>query len=149
MEERCLLADKFILGRDRFAAGRWYAATTAHRTRTLPAPESLGFPPFVVLSLAACVFSLTVIALDNLTPDPPLDFSISTDLVTIANRICFLCAGAILSDVNDAGSITSWASGVTGLPRGAGFLWLAAALPLGILLLLLVSAPCTRNYDAD
>ncbi len=106
----------------------------------------------MVLSLAACVFSLTVIALDNLTPDPPLDFSISKDLVAIANSICFLGAGAIFhpgSDVNDAGSITSWAPGVTGLPWGAGFLWLAAALPLGILLLLLVSAPCTRNYDAD
>ena len=68
----------------------------------------------------------------------------------ILTGIGFIGAGALFREqhiVYGAGSATSiWASGAIGLICGFGFLWLAAILTLGLVLVLVLSKPFTDEY---
>src|SRR3546814_20395826 len=66
--------------------------------------------------------------------------------------IGFLGAGALFREkhlVQGAGSAAAiWAAGALGIVCGMGFLWLAALLSGGIVILFLVGRPYTNAYDA-
>ncbi len=115
--------------------------------------KPIDFRPFVIVSLSACTLSLAVLELAFRASDPQVDLSPSRIFAGVITGIGFLGAGAMFREdnyVKGAGSASSiWAAGVIGIVSGIGLLWLAAILALGVLALLLVSAPFTSKYDAD
>ena len=115
--------------------------------------KPIDFRPFVVVSLAACSLSLTILELAARAGGPELDPSPSRVFAGVITGIGFLGAGAMYREENyvkGAGSAAAiWASGAIGLICGAGMLWLAGLLAGGVLLVLVASAPFTSRYDAD
>lgn len=113
--------------------------------------KPIDFRPFVVVSLAACALSLTIMELAARSGGPELDPSPSRVFAGVITGIGFLGAGAMYREENyvkGAGSASAiWASGAIGLISGVGMLWLAGLLAGGVLLVLIASAPFIGRYD--
>ncbi len=115
--------------------------------------KPIDFRPFVIVSLSACCLCLGVIELAMRASEPQIDVAPSRVFAGVITGIGFLGAGAMFREkhhVQGAASAASvWAAGVIGILCGIGFLWLAAILSAGLLLLLLISAPFTSKPDSD
>lgn len=125
-----------LIGIDRFVRGK-----------------PIDFRPFMIVSLAACALSLTIMELGARNTGPQVDLGLSRVFSGVITGIGFLGAGAMFrqdSYVKGAGSAASiWAAGAIGLICGVGLLWLAVLLAGGVLIVLIASAPFTGKYDAD
>lgn len=113
--------------------------------------KPIDFRPFVIISVAACGLSLSSLELAQTVSDEQLSIDPTLVFAGVITGIGFLGAGAVSREksfVKGAGSAASiWTAGAIGLICGIGFLWLAGAIGLTVLLLLLVSAPFTQDYD--
>ncbi len=125
-----------LIGIDRFVRGK-----------------PIDFRPFMIVALAACALSLTIMELGARNTGPQVDVGLSRVFSGVITGIGFLGAGAMFrqdSYVKGAGSAASiWAAGAIGLICGVGLLWLAVLLAGGVLIVLIASAPFTGKYDAD
>jgi len=115
--------------------------------------KPIDFRPFMIVALAACALSLTIMELGARNTGPQVDLGLSRVFSGVITGIGFLGAGAMFrqdSYVKGAGSAASiWAAGAIGLICGVGLLWLAVLLAGGVLIVLIASAPFTSKYDAD
>ena len=115
--------------------------------------KPIDFRPFMIVALAACALSLTIMELGARNTGPQVDLGLSRVFSGVITGIGFLGAGAMFrqdSYVKGAGSAASiWAAGAIGLICGVGLLWLAGLLAGGVLIVLIASAPFTSKYDAD
>lgn len=115
--------------------------------------KPIDFRPFMIVALAACALSMTIMELAARNVDPDVELGLSRVFAGVITGIGFLGAGAMFREENyvkGAGSAASiWAAGAIGLICGVGLLWLAGMLAGGVLLILVVSAPFTGKYDAD
>ncbi|MEO8374032.1 MAG: MgtC/SapB family protein [Sphingomonas bacterium] len=115
--------------------------------------KPIDFRPFMIVALAACALSLTILELGARTSGPDVDLGLSRVFSGVITGIGFLGAGAMFREdnyVKGVGSAASiWAAGAIGLICGVGLLWLAALLAGGVLTVLVVSAPFTHKYDTD
>jgi putative Mg2+ transporter-C (MgtC) family protein len=115
--------------------------------------KPIDFRPFMIVALAACALSLTIMELGARNTGPQVDLGLSRVFSGVITGIGFLGAGAMFrqdSYVKGAGSAASiWAAGAIGLICGVGLLWLAVLLAGGVLIVLIASAPFTGKYDAD
>ncbi|MBB5710025.1 MgtC/SapB family protein [Sphingomonas xinjiangensis] len=115
--------------------------------------KPIDFRPFMIVALAACSLSLTIMEMGARTTGPDVDLGLSRVFSGVITGIGFLGAGAMFRQdnyVKGAGSAASiWAAGAIGLICGVGLLWLAVMLAGGVLVVLVVSAPFTGKYDAD
>ncbi len=115
--------------------------------------KPIDFRPFVIISVAACGLALGGMELAQRTSDPQIVIDPTRIFSGVITGIGFLGAGAMFREgsfVKGGGSASAvWAAGAIGLLCGIGFLWLAAAVGLIVLILLLVSGPFIGNYDPD
>lgn len=115
--------------------------------------KPIDFRPFVIVALAACSLSLSIMELAARSSGPDVGLGLSRVFAGVITGIGFLGAGAMFREesfVKGAGSAASiWAAGAIGLICGVGLLWLAALLAGGVLAVLVVSAPLTSKYDAE
>lgn len=115
--------------------------------------KPIDFRPFVIVALAACALSLTIMEMAARGAGPQVELGLSRVFSGVITGIGFLGAGAMFREdnyVQGAGSAASiWAAGAIGLICGVGMLWLALLLAGGVLMVLVLSAPFTSKYDAD
>ena len=112
--------------------------------------KPVDFRPFVIIALASCGLGLLVVELPFTSADGNLSVDPAKVISGVMTGIGFLGAGALFREgdiVKGAGSAASiWSAGAIGLICGMGFIWLAALVALGIVLLLLLSR---RLVDTD
>lgn len=105
--------------------------------------KPVDFRPFVIISLSSCGLGLLVMQLPFTSADTNLSIDPAKVISGVMGGIGFLGAGALFRDgdiVKGAASAASiWSAGAIGLICGMGFLWLAALVALGIVILLLLS----------
>ncbi|KQX19455.1 MULTISPECIES: MgtC/SapB family protein [unclassified Sphingomonas] len=115
--------------------------------------KPIDFRPFMIVALAACSLALTIMELAARAAEPDIDLGLSRVFAGVITGIGFLGAGAMFREdsyVKGAGSAASiWAAGAIGLICGVGLLWLAGLLAVGVLMVLVLSAPFTGKYDAE
>lgn len=115
--------------------------------------KPIDFRPFVIISVAACGLLIGSMELLQDTADPQGRIDPTRVIQGVITGIGFLGAGAMFRDgafVQGAGSAASiWGAGAIGLVCGMGELWLAAIIAGVILLLMLVSEPVTKKWDAS
>lgn len=113
--------------------------------------KPIDFRPFVIISISACGLSLASMELVNRTFDEQLTIDPTRVFAGVITGIGFLGAGAMFREeqfVQGAGSAAAiWASGAIGIICGLGFLWLAGAVGVTVLVLLILSGPFITDYD--
>lgn len=107
----------------------------------------------MIVSRAACALSLSIMELAKRSSGPDVDLGLSRVFSGVITGIGFLGAGAMFRKdtfVKGAGSAASiWAAGAIGLICGVDLLSFAGLLSVGVLLVLVASAPFTGKYDPD
>ncbi|TFI57591.1 MgtC/SapB family protein [Sphingomonas parva] len=113
--------------------------------------KPIDFRPFVIISLAACALAFAGIELGERATDPQVRVDPTRIFEGVITGIGFLGGAAMFREgryVKGAGSAASvWAAGAIGTLAGAGFLAIAVALGVTVLLLLLISGPFIDKYD--
>lgn len=114
--------------------------------------KPLDFRPFVIIALASCALSLSIVEFAYRADDDSLSVDPAKVLSGVMSGIGFIGAGALFREkhvVHGAGSAAAiWASGAIGLVCGLGFLWLAGLVALALLAVLILSRPFTEDYTA-
>ena len=114
--------------------------------------KPIDFRPFVIISVGACGLVLASIEMLMTINDSNSVMDPTRVIQGVITGIGFLGAGAMFREgnfVQGAGSAAAiWVAGAIGLTCGMGELWLAIAMALVVLVLLIVSAPFTSKWDA-
>lgn len=112
--------------------------------------KPIDFRPFVIISLASCVLTLSISEFAYRADSDLYSIDPAKVLSGIMTGIGFIGAGALFREqhaVRGAGSAASiWAAGAIGIACGFGFLWLAGLLTLALLIILIASRPFTDEY---
>ena len=112
--------------------------------------KPVDFRPFVIIALASCALSLSIVEFAYRADDDSLSVDPAKVLSGVMSGIGFIGAGALFREehaVQGAGSAAAiWASGAIGLVCGLGFIWLAGIVSLAVLTVLIVSRPFTEDY---
>lgn len=115
--------------------------------------KPIDFRPFAIISLASCALTIGIIEFAFRADDPSLSIDPAKVISGIMTGIGFLGAGALFREkhiVQGAGSAASvWAAGAIGIVCGLGFLWLAIAVAVGVVAVLLLSRPFTDDYSVS
>ena len=115
--------------------------------------KPIDFRPFVIISVGACGLIMASMEMLQSTADPQSQIDPTRVIEGVITGIGFIGAGAMFRDgnyVQGAGSAAAiWSAGAIGLACGMGELWLAIAMSLIVLVLLVTSAPFTSKWDPE
>ncbi len=115
--------------------------------------KPLDFRPYVIVSVTACGLMIGSLELLQSISDPQGKIDPTRVIGGVITGIGFLGAGAMFRQgnyVQGAGSAAViWCAGGIGLLSGMGEVWLAIIIAAIVLLLLVLSAPYTDNWDAS
>lgn len=115
--------------------------------------KPIDFRPFVIISVGACGLVMASIEMLQTVNDSNSNIDPTRVIEGVITGIGFLGAGAMFREgnfVQGAGSAAAiWVAGAIGLTCGMGELWLATAIALIVVVLLVASAPFTSKWDPD
>ena len=115
--------------------------------------KPIDFRPYVVISVIACGIMISTGELVDSLVDAKTSVDPTRIMQGVITGIGFLGAGAMFKDgdfIKGAGSAASiWSAGVIGLVCGLGQLGLAIIMTTIVLVLMVVSAPFTDNWDNE
>lgn len=113
--------------------------------------KPIDFRPFVIISVGSCGLVMASIEMLQTINETNSNIDPTRVIEGVITGIGFLGAGAMFREgnfVQGAGSAAAiWVAGAIGLTCGMGELWLAIAIAMIVLVILVASGPFTSKWD--